>query len=150
MKKLSIENQIYLCKYWDVDKSLYTTIGLKEDEVKETLERLKGNGLYEQYRNLDEYEYEKIIKKEKKKSKNEKILDKYKFDKNKKAFNSFKEVLNIANTFKDAESLNLEKIYKQVAEKENVKSYIINNDCKRLLDVTYLDNKNIFEVKRIQ
>ena len=145
MKELSIENQIYLCKYWDVDKSLYTTIGLKEDEVKETLERLKGNGLYEQYRNLDEYEYEKIIKKEKKKSKNEKILDKYKFDKNKKAFNSFKEVLNIANTFKDAESLNLEKIYKQVAEKENVKSYIINNDCKRLLDVTYFDNKNIFE-----
>lgn len=51
MKKLSVENQIYLCKYWDVDKSLYTTIGLKEDEVKETLERLKGNGLYEQYRN---------------------------------------------------------------------------------------------------
>lgn len=32
-----------------------------------------------------------------------------------------------------------------MAEKENVKSYIINNDCKRLLDVTYLDNKNIFE-----
>ena len=75
MKELSIENQIYLCKYWDVDKSLYTTIGLKDDEIKETLERLKGNGLYEQYRNLDEYEYEKIIKKEKKKSKNEKILD---------------------------------------------------------------------------
>ena len=45
MKELSVENQIYLCKYWDIDKSLYTTIGLKEDEVKETLERLKGNGL---------------------------------------------------------------------------------------------------------
>ena len=44
MKELSVENQIYLCKYWDIDKSLYTTIGLKEDEVKETLERLKENG----------------------------------------------------------------------------------------------------------
>lgn len=28
---------------------------------------------------------------------------------------------------------------------EKIKTYIINNDCKRLLDVTYLDNKNIFE-----
>lgn len=145
MKELSVEEQIYLCKYHDVDSSLHTTIGLNQEEVKETICKLKQNGLYDQYRKLSEDEYEKIIKKEKKKSKNEKILDKYKFDKNKKAFNSFKEVLNIANTFKDAESLNLEKIYKQVAEKENVKSYIINNDCKRLLDVTYFDNKNIFE-----
>lgn len=40
MKELSVENQIYLCKYWDIDKSLYTTIGLKEDEVKETLEKV--------------------------------------------------------------------------------------------------------------
>ena len=37
MKELSVENQIYLCKYHDVDKSLYTTIGLKDDEIKETL-----------------------------------------------------------------------------------------------------------------
>lgn len=150
MKKLSVENQIYLCKYWDVDKSLYTTIGLKEDEVKETLERLKGNGLYEQYRNLDEYEYEKIIKKEKKKNKYEKILDKYNFDKTKKAYNTFEEILSIADTFECAENLSLEKVFRKIADKEKIKTYIINNDCKRLLDVTYLDNKNIFEVKRIQ
>ena len=84
MKELSVENQIYLCKYHDVDKSLYTTIGLKDDEIKETLKKLKENGLYEQYRNLDEYEYEKIIKKEKKKNKYEKILDKYNLIKLKK------------------------------------------------------------------
>ena len=67
MKELSVENQIYLCKYHDVDKSLYTTIGVKDVEIKETLKKLKENGLNEQYRNLDEYEYEKIIKKRKRK-----------------------------------------------------------------------------------
>lgn len=145
MKKLSVENQIYLCKYWDVDKSLYTTIGLKEDEVKETLERLKGNGLYEQYRNLDEYEYEKIIKKEKRKSKYEKILDKYKFDKTKKAYSSLKEVLSISDNYKNTEIFSLEKVFREIAERQNVKSYIINNDCKRILNNAYLENRAIFE-----
>lgn len=145
MKKLSVENQIYLCKYWDVDKSLYTTIGLKEDEVKETLERLKGNGLYEQYRNLDEYEYENIKKKEKRKSKYEKILDKYKFDKTKKAYSSLKEVLSISDNYKNTEIFSLEKVFREIAERQNVKSYIINNDCKRILNNAYLENRAIFE-----
>lgn len=145
MKELSVENQIYLCKYHDVDKSLYTTIGLKDDEIKETLKKLKENGLYEQYRNLDEYEYENIIKKEKRKSKYEKILDKYKFDKTKKAYSSLKEVLSISDNYKNTEIFSLEKVFREIAERQNVKSYIINNDCKRILNNAYLENRAIFE-----
>lgn len=145
MKELSVENQIYLCKYHDVDKSLYTTIGLKDIEIKETLKKLKENGLYEQYRNLDEYEYENIIKKEKRKSKYEKILDKYKFDKTKKAYSSLKEVLSISDNYKNTEIFSLEKVFREIAERQNVKSYIINNDCKRILNNAYLENRAIFE-----
>ena len=129
MKELSVENQIYLCKYHDVDKSLYTTIGLKDDEIKETLKKLKENGLYEQYRNLDEYEYENIIKKEKRKSKYEKILDKYKFDKTKKAYSSLKEVLSISDNYKNTEIFSLEKVFREIAERQNVKSYIMDTKC---------------------
>lgn len=145
MKELSVENQIYLCKYHDVDKSLYTTIKLKDDEIKEILKKLKENGLYEQYRNLDEYEYENIIKKEKRKSKYEKILDKYKFDKTKKAYSSLKEVLSISDNYKNTEIFSLEKVFREMAERQNVKSYIINNDCKRILNNAYLENRAIFE-----
>ena len=65
MKELSVEEQIYLCKYHDVDKDLKFTTGLNENEVKETIYKLKQNGLYDQYRKLSEDEYENIIKKEK-------------------------------------------------------------------------------------
>lgn len=34
MKSLTIEEQIYFCKYHDVDTSLHTTIGIKEQDVK--------------------------------------------------------------------------------------------------------------------
>ena len=147
MKELSVEKQIYLCKYWDIDKSLYTTIGLKEDEVKETLERLKGNGLYEQYRNLDDEEYERIIKKEKAKSKDKicSILEKYKFDKNKKGYENLKDVMRECLKYNDSTELSLEKVFRKLAEKQGIKSYIINNNCKRLLENAYVDNKEIFK-----
>lgn len=146
MKEISVENQIYLCKYWDIDKSLHTTIGLNEKQVTETLERLKRNGLYEQYRKLNDEEYEKIILKEKKqKSKIDKILENYNFNKSLKGFNNFKEVLNIANTYNNAEEICLEKIFRTIAEKENVKSYTINNNCKRILDDAYSENIKKFE-----
>lgn len=35
MKELKLEDQIYLCKYHDVDKHLYTTLKLKPEEVEE-------------------------------------------------------------------------------------------------------------------
>ena len=145
MKELSVEEQIYLCKYHDVDSSLYITIGLNENEVKETIYKLKQNGLYDQYRKLSEDEYENIIKKEKRKSKYEKILDRYKFDKTKKAYSSLKEVLSISDNYKNTEVFSLEKVFREIAERKNVKSYIINNDCKRILDNTYLENRAIFE-----
>ena len=84
MKELSVEEQIYLCKYHDVDKHLNFTIKLNQEEVKETIKKLKENGLYDQYRKLSEDEYENIIKKGKRKSKYKKILDKYNFDNTKK------------------------------------------------------------------
>lgn len=145
MKELSVEEQIYLCKYHDVDSSLHTTIGLNQEEAKETICKLKQNGLYDQYRKLSEDEYENIIKKEKRKSKYEKILDKYKFDKTKKAYSSLKEVLSISDNYKNIELFSLEKVFREIAERQNVKSYIINNDCKRILDNTYLENRVIFE-----
>lgn len=145
MKELSVEEQIYLCKYHDVDKDLKFTIGLNENEVKETIYKLKKNGLYDQYRKLSEDEYENIIKKEKRKSKYEKILDKYKFDKTKKAYSSLKEVLSISDNYKNTEVFSLEKVFREIAERQNLKSYIINNDCKRILDNTYLKNRAIFE-----
>ncbi len=92
-----------------------------------------------------EDEYENIIKKEKRKSKYEKILDKYKFDKTKKAYSSLKEVLSISDNYKNTEVFSLEKVFREIAERKNVKSYIINNDCKRILDNTYLENRAIFE-----
>lgn len=144
VKELSVEDQIYLCKYHDVDSSLFTTIHLNDKEIKETLDRLKQNGLYEQYRNLSDEDYEHIIKREKNKSQYEKILDKYKFDKTNKAYNHLKQVLETCDKYKTAE-LSMEQIYRQIADKEKVKSYIVNNDCKRILDNTYLSNKEIFE-----
>lgn len=62
MKELKLEDQIYLCKYHDVDKHLYTTLKLKPEEVEEQLNYFKKRGLYVQYRNLSNDEYQKLIK----------------------------------------------------------------------------------------
>lgn len=64
-KKLNLENTIYFCKYHDVDTSLHTTIGVKEDEVEKLVQEFKEKGVYEKYRNMSEFEYEKVIKAEK-------------------------------------------------------------------------------------
>lgn len=69
MKELNVEEQIYLCKYHDVDNSLQTTLGISDKKANELIEKYKSNGLYKQYRNLSDEEYEKIIKNEKTKSK---------------------------------------------------------------------------------
>lgn len=147
MKELSVEEQIYLCKYHDVDSSLHTTIGLNQEEVKETICKLKQNGLYEQYRNLDDEEYERIIKKEKAKSKDKVwgVLEKYKFDKTKKGYENLKDVMRECLKYNDSTELSLEKVFRKLAEKQGIKSYIINNDCKRMLDNTYLENQKVFE-----
>jgi len=147
MKELSVEDQIYLCKYHDVDESLGTTIGVSGQQAKEIINKLKQNGLYEQYRKLSEEEYEQIIKIENKKDKYTKILDKYKFDKNKKGYDNLKQVLKECSFYIDAKELSLEKVFRELADKQGIKSYIINNDCKRMLDNTYLENQKLFEEK---
>lgn len=145
MKELSIEDQIYLCKYHDVDESLGVTIGINGQQAKEIINKLKQNGLYEQYRKLSEEEYEQIIKRENKKDKCTKILDKYGFDKNKKGYTSLKDVMRECLKYNDSTQLSLEKVFRELADKQGIKSYIINNDCKRMLDNTYLENKKVFE-----
>lgn len=60
MRKISLEKQIYLCKYSKLD-----TLGLNKKETKEILDDLKEKGLYEKYKNMSEEEYEKRIKEEK-------------------------------------------------------------------------------------
>ena len=62
MKQLKLEDQIYLCKYHDVDKYLNTTLKLKPEEVEEQLKYLKSRGLYVQYRNISDEEYQNLIK----------------------------------------------------------------------------------------
>jgi len=142
LKELSLEKQIYLCKYHEIDNCLHLGITAKERD--EILTKLKQNGLYEQYRKLEEDEYENIIKNEKSKDKYEKILEKYKFDKTSKGYNNLKQVLVMCNKYNTTE-FSMERIYKQVAAGENVENYIIRNDCQRLLDNTYQLNKEIFE-----
>lgn len=41
MKLLTIEEQIYFCKYHDVDTSLHTTIGIKEQDVPKLVKKFK-------------------------------------------------------------------------------------------------------------
>ena len=65
IKELSLEEQIYFCKYHDVDRSLHTTIGIYENEVETLLKKLKKDGLYEKYRYMSDEEYEEVIKREK-------------------------------------------------------------------------------------
>lgn len=66
MRKISLEKQIYLCKYHEID-----TLGFRRKEINEILDDLKKKGLYEKYRNMPEEEYEKVIREEK-------IMEKYK------------------------------------------------------------------------
>lgn len=146
MKELSVENQIYLCKYHDIDNSLNVTLGISEDEASRILEKLKNNGLYEQYRKMDEFEYEKIVNKEKNKDKAQRILDRYKFDKSKTSFERIRETLKKCENYKNKEELNLNAIYKDIGEKLGIKSYIVANDCTKWLEESYQKNKAIFEM----
>ncbi len=41
MKSLTVEEQIYFCKYHDVDTSLHTTIGIKEQDVNSLIKKFK-------------------------------------------------------------------------------------------------------------
>ena len=144
MKELSVEKQIYLCKYHDVDTALGNTMGLRAEDIKQILEKLKANGLYEQYRKMDEFEYERVVKAERNKTKSEKILDKYKFDKSKSTYERMKQVINECANIKDVTKLNITLIYRKIADKNKVKYYVIANDCKRAIDKAYEENEELF------
>lgn len=80
MKKISVEKQIYLCKYHELD-----TLGLSQKETKEILDDLKEKGLYKKYRNMSEDEYEQRIREEKrmeKEGKNEEAKEPMRNEKN--------------------------------------------------------------------
>lgn len=66
MKELKLEDQIYLCKYHDVDKSIRTTMHITQKEVQQLIKYYKKIGVYTEYRNLPDEEYEKICKRERK------------------------------------------------------------------------------------
>ena len=144
MKELSIEDQIYLCQYHDIDKDLYTSLGLREDEVEPILNKLKANGLYDQYRKMSGEEYESVIKREKKKSKAEKILDKYNFDKTKTYYERLKRTLIKCEELKNAEELNLNSLYVKVANELKIESPLVANNCRIALEDIYIRNKDVF------
>ena len=64
MKELNLEDKIYLCKYHDVDSSLYLSLGIKQEEAEQLIKHYKKQGIYEKYRNLSDEEHEKLIKKQ--------------------------------------------------------------------------------------
>jgi len=142
MKDLNLEQQIYLCKYHEVDNCLH--LGITAEERESILKRLKENGLYNQYRMLSEDEYEHIITQEKKGDKYSKILDKYKFNKTKRAYKNLKEVLKVCDKYKGTE-INIKNTYKKIAQEQNVETYIINNDCIRILDEAYQEHEELFK-----
>lgn len=144
MKDLSVEKQIYLCKYHDVDTSLCNTMGMKAEEIEETLKRLKANGLYDQYRKMDEFEYDRVIKVEKNKTRAEKILDKYRFDRSRSTYERMRQVLSECESIRDVANLNMTTVFRKIAQKEKVETYVINNDCKRAIDSAYAENENLF------
>lgn len=155
MKELSVEEQIYLCKYHDVDTALDKTIHINSEEAERLIKKYKENGLYEQYRNLSDEEYEEIIKKEeisKKYNKNNEmynketqILNKYNFDKNKETYKYFLRMLSEAEgAKKNNKEFILATILRKIGYETNTKEYNIQNECQRYLTKTYTENKELF------
>lgn len=155
MKELSVEEQIYLCKYHDVDTALAKTMHINSEEIEKLIQKYKENGLYEQYRNLSDEEYEEIINKEKqikKYNKNNKmyskeaqILNKYNFDKNKETYKYFLRMLSEAEEAKkNNKEFTLATVFKKIGYETNTKEYNIQNECNRYLIKTYTENKELF------
>lgn len=155
MKELSIEEQIYLCKYHDVDTALTKTMHINSEEVEKLIQKYKENGLYEQYRNLSDEEYEEVIKKEKISKKYKKteinyekqreILNKYNFDKSKEAYKYFLIMLSEAEkVIRNDKEFVLAEVFRRIGEKTNIMAYNIQNECQRYLTKTYIDNKELF------
>lgn len=66
MKEFSITDQIYLCKYYDTVETydLATGLGTTISLVERTIEVLKKNGLYEQYKKISDEDWEQLERQE--------------------------------------------------------------------------------------
>ena len=144
MKHLSLEKTIYLCKYHEVD-----CLNLKRSEVEEIINDLKSKGLYEYYRNLDEYEYERMINSRKYQIRKVKNMEKEE-ENNNTLLNLndilFKQLERLTNDELTQDQLDMEiKTSKQVV---SVSQTIINNaslllNAKKHFDSTQNKNKKI-------
>lgn len=149
MKELSLENKIYLCKYHDIDTSLPTTLNLTVKEINKVLAQLKRDGLYEQFRNLTEKEYDTLVKIEKKTKKIKKVKE---VEKPKNKLVDLNEILfdelgRLMNNKMTQEELNTElQISKQVV---NVSQTIINNASMLLQAKKYFDTTEEKEARII-
>lgn len=145
MKELSVEEQIYLCKYHDIDTSLDVSLGINKNEAEQILNKLKNNGMYEQYRNLSEKEYENIIHIENRKDKFDKILDKYNFENDSNKYYIIKDLFMIANKVKNTDDFKLKDIISQLAKNKKATVSSIENESNRILNKTYESNKMLFK-----
>ncbi len=145
MKELSVEEQIYLCKYHDIDTSLDVSLGINKCEAEQILNKLKNNGMYEQYRNLSEEEYENIIHIENRKDKFDKILDKYNFENDSNKYYIIKDLFMIANKVKNTDDFKLKDIISQLAKNRKTTASSIENESNRILNKTYELNKMLFK-----
>lgn len=148
MKELSIENQIYLCKYHDVDTAINKTIGLNKTEVEEILKKLKNNGLYDQYRKLDDDEYYSIIKSENskhraelRKSKEERLLDRYYFD---KELLGYKYLIEVIKLVENGVTINISDLLQKVSIKLNIPNYKVRDEIVKLFNKAYKENRESF------
>lgn len=145
MKELSVEEQIYLCKYHDIDTSLDVSLGINKNEAEQILNKLKNNGMYEQYRNLSEEEYENIIHIENRKDKFDKILDKYNFENDSNKYYIIKDLFMIANKVKNTDDFKLKDIISQLAKNRKTTVSSIENESNRISNKTYELNKMLFK-----
>lgn len=148
-KSLTVEEEIYLCKYHDIDAALPTNLGISSKEINKTLVQLKKDGVYEQYRNLNEKEYETIIKLEKKLRKKESVI--VEEDKSKNQLLDLNDILfDELNKLMD-DNLTQDKLEKELKISKQVVSVsqtIINNanmllQAKKYFDTTQDDNSKL-------
>lgn len=106
-------------------------LGIKESEAEKLIEKYKANGLYEQYRNLSEEDYEAILRgrKEPPKNKFEIILNKYKLDSDSIASKYLLELLEYINLNKNA---SIKEAYTEIAKRHRKDKQQIQNAIYRM------------------
>ena len=156
MKELSLEKQIYLCKYHDIDTGLYGNLGITKAEAEELIQNYKARGLYEQYRNLREEDYEHIINKQPKRLRKEKTTDTQNKENRNKLLDLNDMLFEQLNTLMD-DSLSESDLDKEIKVSKQVVSVsqtIINNanlllQAKKHFDSTGTQNNEVASLLRL-